>query len=46
MPSILKGRWEPVYIGNNPSAGVLNSQQTAVHACLAYNPNDGTWKVL
>jgi hypothetical protein len=46
LPSILKGRWEPVYVGNNPSAGVLNSQQTAVHACLAYNPNDGTWKVL
>lgn len=46
MPSILKGRWEPVYVGNNPSAGVLNSQQTGVHACLAYNPSDGTWKVL
>jgi hypothetical protein len=46
MLTLLDGRWEAVRIGNNPDGTVLNSQQTAVHACLAYNPNDDTWKVL
>ncbi len=46
MASLLDGRWETVRIGNNPDNGALNSQRTAVHACLAYNPNDDTWKVL
>ncbi len=42
-----KGKWE---IQIDPSSGnVLNSQQTAVHACLIYNPNSASfvkWKVL
>ncbi len=36
------GEWEIVYDGENP----LDTQQTAVHACLIYNPNSNKWKVL
>lgn len=48
MPSLLDGRWEAIRIDNtgNPLVPVMNTQQTAVHACLAYNPNDDTWRVL
>ena len=46
MPNILNGRWEVVRIGNNPNNAPLNSSQTAVHACLAYNPSNDKWKVL
>lgn len=40
MPN--NGSWEVIFDGENP----LNTQQTAVHACLIYNSEDDIWKVL
>ena len=40
MPN--NGSWEIVEYNGAP----LNTQQTAVHACLIYNSEEETWKVL
>ncbi len=48
MPSLLNGRWDAIRTDNtfNQELPVLNSQQTGVHACLAYSPKDESWRVL
>ncbi len=46
MLSLLDGRWEVVRSTVDPEGPVLNSQQTAVHACLVYDPTTEIWKVL
>ncbi len=40
MPNL--GSWEVIFDGEQP----LNTQQTAVHACLIYNSEEEIWKVL
>jgi hypothetical protein len=46
MFTLLDGRWEVVRVANDPEGPVQSSQQTAVHACLVYDPITTIWKVL
>lgn len=48
MANPLLGKWEVVRYDRQPTvtSGPLDSQHTAVHANLIYNPNGEKWKVL